>query len=148
MHDIGGIVWIIVVVIAVISSIRRNAMRARNAQRAREAPAPTPAPVRAPIPVPPPAAPSRLAMSGFAMPPIDAPIPVVTAAARAPRPVAPTPPPFTPFMPARVGTSPIRGMFEGGATLVRAIVAAEVLGPPKAMQENTIWSPRHSEPSI
>jgi hypothetical protein len=48
----------------------------------------------------------------------------------------------------RVGTSPIRGMFGGSATLVRAIVAAEVLGQPISMQERTIWSPRHSEPSI
>ncbi|MGB6986209.1 MAG: hypothetical protein WBD74_09590, partial [Candidatus Aquilonibacter sp.] len=59
-----------------------------------------------------------------------------------------TPSPMPVPTPAPVGTSPIRGMFGGGATLVRAIVAAEVLGPPKALQEKTIWSPRHSEPSI
>ncbi|MGB6063044.1 MAG: hypothetical protein WBG27_15185, partial [Candidatus Aquilonibacter sp.] len=58
------------------------------------------------------------------------------------------PPPLEALFHAPIRTSPIRGMFGGSATLVRAIVAAEVLGPPKAFQEQTIWSPRHSEPSI
>ncbi|MGA8841322.1 MAG: hypothetical protein WB491_12625, partial [Candidatus Aquilonibacter sp.] len=65
-----------------------------------------------------------------------------------PVPKAPPPLPFTPLHEPAIRTSPIRGMFGGSATLVRAIVAAEVLGPPKAFQEQTIWSPRHSEPSI
>ena len=52
-------------------------------------------------------APPPLTLSGFAMPPVDAPS-VVPAPAPAPRPMpAPTP--------TRVGTSPIRGMFGGGA---------------------------------
>jgi hypothetical protein len=150
MHDLGGLVWILIVAIAVFSSIRKNVRRVRNAQQTQARPMPQMQPP-APPPVAAPAvqlAPSRLAMAGFAMPPID-PLPApptaspktVVAPAAAPRP--------TPFpMPAPVGTSPIRGMFGGSATLVRAIVAAEVLGPPKALQENTIWSPRHSEPSI
>jgi hypothetical protein len=139
VHDIGAIIWIIIVAIAVISSMRRNVQRARAAQAARTRQT---QPVQQQQPPPPPVAvqavqrsPSRSAMAGFAMPPLDAPA------------VAP-PPRMPPPVAARVGTSPIRGMFGGGATLVRAIVAAEVLGPPKALQENTIWSPRHSEPSI
>ncbi len=38
MHGFGGLIWIIIVAIAVFSSIRRNVMRARNAQRVQEAP--------------------------------------------------------------------------------------------------------------
>lgn len=40
------------------------------------------------------------------------------------------------------------GMFKKKNAFVRAIVAAEVLGKPKALQEQSIWSPRYSEPSI
>src|SRR5271170_1620671 len=131
MHDLGGIVWIIIVAIAVFSSIRRNVARSRAARTPAAPPAPVPA-VQIARTVQP-AQPSRSAMAGFAMPPVDVPPPVAP----------PAPAPRTPFvpMPTPVGTSPIRGMFGGSATLVRAIVAAEVLGPPKALQENTSWSP-------
>jgi hypothetical protein len=149
MHDIGAIVWIILVLIGVFSSLRRSARRV--ALRG-QAPA-------APPPQPPPASVVRsfAASAGMALPPvIPPPVPVPPVAVRpaAPRPVAAPPaaaaptPPVHPEMGRPIGTSPIRGMFEGPATLVRAIVAAEVLGPPKSMQEQTIWSPRHSEPSI
>jgi hypothetical protein len=142
MHDIGGLVWIIIVAIAVISSIRRNVQRVRNAQLAQsqqmqQAQKPPPPPVAAP--------PLRMA---------PAPAPAVEVAPVVPPPVAPpkiavAPSPTMPFpMPAPVGTSPIRGMFGGSTTLVRAIVAAEVLGQPIALQEHLIWSQRHSEPSI
>ncbi|HTC30101.1 MAG TPA: hypothetical protein VK702_05195 [Candidatus Acidoferrum sp.] len=143
MHDIGSIIWIAIVLIGVVSSIRKNMQRAR----AQRAPAPQQMAVQrpAPPPPPPPVSAPRYAATAFAMPPVDPP----------PRPVPPPPVAAAPapasfaFAPAaRIGTSPIRGMFGGGATLIRAIVAAEVLGPPKAFQEQTIWSPRHSEPSI
>ncbi|HTV93768.1 MAG TPA: hypothetical protein VMG98_13715 [Verrucomicrobiae bacterium] len=138
MHDLGLIIWVLVILVGAISSIRRNVQRARQAQSglAQKAPPVQPA---VPRPVPPPPAPARPPMAGFAMPPVQAPAPVASP------PVAPPPMPPTPM---RVGTSPIRGMFGGGRILIRAIVAAEVLGPPKALQEQTIWSPRHSEPSI
>jgi len=133
MKDIGGLIWVIIVVIGVISSIVKNAKKAaaqREAARPRMAPAP------------------QTAM----MPPVLAPT----------APVSPPPvrrvqtqpaPPRAVHIPlenlARAGTSsPIRGMFGSGAALVRAIVAAEVLGPPKSQQERSIWSPRHSDPSI
>lgn len=45
------------------------------------------------------------------------------------------------------GTLPLRGMF-ARENLARAFIAAQVFGPPKALQEQSIWSPRHSEPSI
>jgi hypothetical protein len=50
--------------------------------------------------------------------------------------------------PVRRSNGLLGGMFEGKASLVRAIVAAEVLGKPKALQEQSLWSPRHSEPSM
>jgi hypothetical protein len=139
MHDLGAIIWLAIVLIGVISSIRRNIKRSR-AQSVQQQPPPAPAP------------PPRSVLAGFAMPPVDAPPPPRPVST--PRPVSPpkpaAPQPVFPVIEPRVpvGTSPIRGMFGGGATLVRAIVAAEVLGPPKAFQEQTIWSPRHSEPSI
>ena len=147
MHNLGLIVWLIIVAFGVISSIRKNAQRAQ----ARRAVAPQPVMSQsAPSPVPAPAPRPPVAMAAFAMPPVDAPQPPPRpVASPVPKP-APKPPPlpFTPLHEPLIRTSPIRGMFGGSATLVRAIVAAEVLGPPKAFQEQTIWSPRHSEPSI
>jgi hypothetical protein len=144
MHNLGLIVWLIIIAFGVISSIRKSAQRAQAQraaapQRVMPQPPPRPAPVLVPQPAP--------SLAAFAMPPVDAPQPP-------PRPVAPPrprpkePPPLEALFHAPIRTSPIRGMFGGSATLVRAIVAAEVLGPPKAFQEQTIWSPRHSEPSI
>jgi hypothetical protein len=142
MHDIGPIIWIVIVLIGVVSSIRKNMQRAR----AQQAPASQQMATQQRAPsAPPPVAAPRFMASAFSMPPVDAPRPPRPVPAP---PVAPAPVSYS-FAPAvRVGTNPIRGMFGGGATLVRAIVAAEVLGPPKAFQEQTIWSPRHSEPSI
>jgi hypothetical protein len=148
MHDLGAIIWLAIVLIGVISSIRRNIKRSR-AQNAPQQPAMQQQP---PMASPPPVPAPRSVLAGLAMPPVDAPPPPRPVST--PRPVSPpkpaAPQPVFPVIESRapVGTSPIRGMFGGGATLVRAIVAAEVLGPPKAFQEQTIWSPRHSEPSI
>jgi hypothetical protein len=141
MHDIGAIVWVILVLIGVISSLRKSAQRSRARGAASRVQQPT---VRAQafVPVPAPAAPP---------PPVPPPVPApVVAAQVVAAPSSPTPPaPVSPAQDsvARIGTERVRGMFEGAA-LVRAIVAAEVLGPPKSLQEQTIWSPRHSEPSI
>ncbi|HUA09185.1 MAG TPA: hypothetical protein VMA98_07925 [Candidatus Acidoferrales bacterium] len=137
MHDIGVIIWLIVVVIGVISSMRRNMRRARSApqsQTPQTRQTPQTPQIRqtpqAPRPVPVQPAPALQ----FELPPV---LPDE----------APPPPPVA-APPARVGTSPVRGMFGSSRRLVSAIIAAEVLGPPKAMQEQSIWSPRHSEPSI
>jgi hypothetical protein len=147
MHNVGLIIWLIIVAFGVISSIRKNVQRAQAQRAAAPQAAVQPSQPRPQPPQPQPA-PPRLVTTAFAMPPVDPPPP--------PRPVpAPKPKPLAPQVPLtlapehpRIGTSPIRGMFGGSATLVRAIVAAEVLGQPKAFQEQTIWSPRHSEPSI
>jgi hypothetical protein len=132
MHDLGGIIWIILVLIGVIQSIRKNAQKAKAGAAAQPAPPPLPS-VTSDA--------ERRVQVQRVVQTLQAPL------VASPTPVA-LPPLPDHIAPVRVGTSPIRGMFGGTATLVRAIVAAEVLGPPKALQEQTIWSPRHSEPSI
>jgi hypothetical protein len=133
MHDIGGIVWVILVVLGVISSIRNNMRKAARARGDAKAPVQPPANVRQ-----------------WSQPPPAVAAPAIPAAVAAPAPSVPIPSGATdhPATQGRIGTASIRGMFEGPATLIRAIVAAEVLGPPKSLQERTIWSPRHNEPSI
>lgn len=45
-------------------------------------------------------------------------------------------------------SGPLSGLFEDGNSLVRAVVAAELLGPPIALRENPLWQiPRPNEPS-
>ena len=128
--DVGTLIWIVAVVIGVVSSM---------VKKKRQAPAATRAPaVTMSMPASPPAVQVPVA------PAVAAP-PIVVASPK-PRVKAPKAP-AAPMPPPAHGTPVFRGMFERGA-LVRAVVAAEVLGPPKALQEQSIWSPRHSEPSI
>jgi hypothetical protein len=148
MHDFGGVVWIVIVLIGVISSINNNAKKARKAAKKQRnvvvtmAPPPVSTPPSAPVvhlPKPP------TPMGHVMMPPVIAP----EAPVAVPAPPRLEPLPVLPHTQASpIGTPIIRGMFQGPTTLVRAIVAAEVLGPPKSVQEPSIWSPRHSEPSI
>lgn len=42
---------------------------------------------------------------------------------------------------------PLQGMFADGNTLLRAVIAGEVLGKPAALRENTHWSLQPNEPS-
>jgi hypothetical protein len=124
------LIWVVLLLIGAIGSIASNVRKVRQRapeirQRVLERHAVTVAPT----------APTR---------------PPVTTMVPRPRAVAAQPPaPPVPEVPRTVphGTRGFRGMFERG-NLVGAIVAAEVLGPPKALQEQSIWSPRHSEPSI
>ena len=39
-------------------------------------------------------------------------------------------------------SGPLSGLFEDGNSLLRAVVAAELLGPPVAMRENQLWQIR------
>ncbi len=162
MHDIGALVWVILVVIGVISSIRKNAKKGKQPapalQQRRDTAAPAavrPAPaLSAPAPV---AVPHPVRVL-FEPPPTAPPVP--------PRivPVAPPPPLAEAVMPPILAPEPLHeaapgihrarssgllgGIFEDKKSILRAVVAAEVLGKPKALQEQSIWSPRHSEPSI
>ncbi len=61
---------------------------------------------------------------------------------------APSPPEVSSLRPAGPGTSALPEMFRDGNSLVRAIIAAEVLGPPRALGESIYWqTSRRSEPS-
>jgi len=157
MHDFGVLIWIILVLIGVVSSIRKNAQRARSQAPPRQAaPPPRPVPVPPPVPAPQPVPMGLHRLLVTASGPVVPAQPIAPAAGMPGPPVipvaAPRPSPVVaPAQPvhAPVGTGAIRGMFGGGgATLVRAIVAAEVLGPPRAFGEQTSWSQRRSEPSI
>lgn len=153
IHDIGTLVWVIIVIAGVVSSLRKNMGAARRAASPRTPRAAAQAAQ---------AVQKAAAAAGYVMAPVDVPGPVgvpppaiepVPAvppqiAVRMPPPPAPPAPAFpVAAAPVRTGTAAVRGMF-GRTSLVRAIVAAEVLGTPKALQEQSIWSPRHSEPSI
>lgn len=147
MRDIGGLIWVILVVIGIISSIRSNVKKAQKARAQSPRPAPAQSQVQRVIQTMEPAY-----VDLAAMPVVPQPVqqPVQVQRVRPPRPPAV---PFTipsalPEVDATVRTAhSVRGMF-GRGSIVRAIVAAEVLGPPKSEQERSIWSPRHNEPSI
>ena len=74
-------------------------------------------------------------------------------AAQAPPPAAPRPAPtpraaVTPkasppaAAPSQAYRGPLHGLFEGGNSLVRAVVAAELLDRPLALRENAHWQKR------
>jgi len=147
MRDIGGLIWVIIVVIGVISSIVKNAKRAaaqREAARPRMAAQPQPA---QPAPILQVAKPSQPLGQIAIVPPII--VPPAPPARRVKAPVVAAQGHLAAERSAGTGAgSPIRGMFGNGTALVRAVIAAEVLGLPKSQQEHSIWSPRHSDPSI
>jgi len=150
MRDLGTLVWVILVIIGIISSIRSNVKKAQQARVQAARPA---------AGAPPPPKQDQRVMQTMTPAFVDlAAVPVavpVAAPLQAPQPVRRVRPPSTPFSIPMVAVestavrtaSPVRGMF-GRGSIVRAIVAAEVLGPPKSEQERSIWSPRHNEPSI
>jgi hypothetical protein len=135
--DVGTVVWIILIVIGVISSITRSARKGVSAVQRVQQRSAAPAPVHA------------QAFGGAEVPPVIAPAepppPVITV--RKPVVVPSSKPLATPPAVQTSGTPGFRGMFQRG-NLVNAVIAAEVLGRPKAFEEQSIWSPRHSAPSI
>ena len=161
-HDLGGLIWVIIILLGVFSSIRRSIRRAnppegqqatQNAQAAqrmaedarrtamaarmqqlaqqqaaaRQATAQQQAVQRAVVPPPPVARPQP------AQPP--------------PRPPLSEPPPMHVYEEShRRRAGSFASLFEKKGSIIRAIVAAEVLGTPRAFAEQSIWSPRHTEP--
>jgi len=53
--------------------------------------------------------------------------------------------PANPQPPRKSGA--LQTMFQDGNTLLKAIVASEVLGPPAAERENHLWTQQPNEPS-
>ena len=147
MHlDVGTVIWIIVVAFGLISSAVSKARKA--AQRSQIQPQPrNTVPVHEQTFMPSPEMPQAMAI------PIPVSAPVVITKRKPAVPVSQKQPAdtaehaFAAIQQRRDGTPGFRGMFEG-ANAKRAFVAAQVFGPPKALQEQSIWSPRHSEPSI
>ncbi|HET7814217.1 MAG TPA: hypothetical protein VFL13_07570 [Candidatus Baltobacteraceae bacterium] len=67
----------------------------------------------------------------------------------APQPQTPVQPQVTaaPRPVRRPAAQPLQGMFEDGNTLLRAVIASEVLAPPRALRgENALWSLQPNEP--
>jgi len=62
--------------------------------------------------------------------------------AKPPVPRAPVPPAMPEHERDVVRSGVFDGMFEDGKNLLRAVVAAEVLGPPAALRENAHWQIR------
>ena len=65
-----------------------------------------------------------------------------TAPVPPPRPSPPPSPPPSQPPPHRQEHGPLQGLFEGGNSLVRAVVAAELLDRPLALRENAYWQKR------
>lgn len=77
------------------------------------------------------------------------PPPIPPRPAPAPPAAAPVPAPSSQVAPAghEDRVPPLQGMFADGNSLLRAIIAAEVLGPPASLKELTFWNPQPNEPS-
>lgn len=84
--------------------------------------------------------------------PAPQPQPEVKVAPKVTAPAAQTPAPPAAAAPRRA--APVRpagllqGMFEDGNSLLRAVIAAEVLNPPAALREPGLWNQQPNEPSI
>jgi len=148
VRDIGGIVWLIFIVIGVISSIVQSARK--NAARSGSASRPGPVVQQArPTAQPAPAAQQQMSpqvvrlMAQFA---------AAAQAVAPPQPQPPPPPPPKPAplpppvetaqeaakafqLPLRPVQRPLQWMFEDKRAFVRAVIASEVLGKPRALRD-------------
>ena len=89
-------------------------------------------------------APAQPAAAQAPLPPPVVVRPAAPAAAPAAPPQAPTPT-VSPHHSPQAG--PLQSMFEDGNSLLKAIVASEVLGPPAALREHHLWNRSPNEPS-
>ena len=144
MHDIETAVWIILILIGVVSSIISSIRKVVRRVNASTQLAPQPQTVHEQAFTPTPA--PEMPQPGIVLPPAAPPIVITkrqpkTAAVKAPE----VQHDFAIPKAERGAMGSWRGMFER-ENLARAFVASQVFGPPKALQEQSIWSPRHSEP--
>jgi len=121
VRDVGAIVWVLLVVVGVVSSIVSNA-RKQNRGMSR----PAPPVVRHPLAPPPPPQPQSPAP------------PAAMAASRVAR-GRPEPSPRQPEQlrtPPQAAKRPLHRLFGGDrASVVRAVIAAEVLGKPVGLRD-------------
>lgn len=121
MRDLGTLVWVVLVFVGVVSSMVSTIRKQAQAQRpaAGSAPPREPRRVRFVVPAPPTAAPQSVAPS-----------PVAPAK---PPPARPEPRPLV--HPAEEPRAKRAPFFAGKGQLVRAVIAAEVLGKPRGLRD-------------
>jgi hypothetical protein len=123
MRDIATLVWVVLILIGVISSMVASVRRRMNALPPRGAPLASPAPPG----VPPSQAPPLQAQLRQQLVQQMKQVPV--------RPAAPATPPASAPRPAAVRAPALRRFFPGRQGLVGAVIAAEVLGKPRALSD-------------
>jgi hypothetical protein len=126
MRDVATLVWVVLLVIGVISSMVASVRRRMNALPPRSAPS-------APAGVPPAQAPQPQAQTRQQV--------VVQQMRQVPvRPTAPAAPPTSAPPSAGARAPSRRRLFPGRQGLVRAVIAAEVLGKPRALRDEYFGS--------
>jgi hypothetical protein len=123
LHDLGGIVWAIFIVIAVISSIVRSAKRSMGSAQMQ--------PQQQQMQV------QQQVQTQQRVAPSAPPSPRVVVK-RAPTATVVMPPPPRPLIFPTAAARKHERLFGPGLSVVRGIVALEVLGPPRALRE---WTP-------
>jgi hypothetical protein len=125
MRDVATLVWVVLLVIGVVSSMVASARRRMNALPPRGAPPAPPGAPRAQGPQPQ----AQLRQELVAQ---MRQIPV--------RPAAPTAPPTSPPPSVTARAPSRRRLFPGRQGLVGAVIAAEVLGKPRALRDEYFGS--------
>ena len=127
MRDLGTLVWVVLVFVGVVSSMISTIRKQAQAQRPSRSQALSyPGTVRYAAPPRPAAAPRPTAVPEPVPPPPVPPPPAPLAARLEPR------PPIHPPEEARAKRVPL---FAGRGRLVRAVIAAEVLGKPRGLRD-------------
>ncbi len=128
MRDVATLVWVVLLVIGVISSMVASARRRMNALPPRAAPLTPPAPPGLPSAQAPPL---QAQLRQQLVQPIKQ-VPV--------RPAAPAAPPASAPRPAAARAPAGRRLFPGRQGLAGAVIAAEVLGKPRALRDEYFGS--------
>jgi hypothetical protein len=130
MRDIGAIVWVILVVVGVISSIVSNARKQAAGARPPQAPRqPPPQMPRPQVPRPSEQRPSPASQPAVSV--ASAPAPSRPKA----RPVRPPPPEVPAFPETHPQVHRRRRLLGDRASIVRGVIAAEILGKPLALRD-------------
>jgi hypothetical protein len=137
MHEIGGLVWVVLVIIGVVSSIVQSSRRSaaqRSVQRpqavVRQMPVAQNAPVRQ---QPQPQFAMREELASIISQMAAQSQPVQQPRPPPPPPIAPAPRPAAAPVPTPVART--RKLFGDRTSLVRAVIASEVLGKPLALRD-------------
>jgi hypothetical protein len=131
MRDLGILVWVVFLIVGVVGSMVSSARR-QMAAGAEAKPTPLP-PQWKPAQRPPQA---TIVRSNVILSGVEGPVPQPRAAPLRPAPRAPAPaPPREPSTPHEARRARARPIFGTGPELVRAVIAAEVLGKPRGLND-------------